>query len=197
MTEAANPPDARLVERIALGDQDALRELYDRFARSVYSVALRITQQPAAAEETTQDVFLQLWRVAGRYDAARGAVGPWLLTMARNRALDFLRLKSEKGRCREDPFQAQSEAFANPGFEFDVDLERRALRVRQALRELPEHERHSIELAFFEGLTHSEIALRTAEPLGTVKSWIRNGLLRLRKQLSASGLGNGLLGESP
>ena len=100
--EGDQPTDAALMERILLCDSGALETLYDRYARPVYSLVLRISQQPTSAEEIVQDVFLQIWQNAKRYESTRGALGPWLFTVARNRALDFLRLKREKQRRRED-----------------------------------------------------------------------------------------------
>jgi RNA polymerase sigma-70 factor (ECF subfamily) len=177
------PTDAALMQRLLERDAQALEALYDRYARPVYSLVLRIARQPASAEEIVQDVFLHLWRNAGRYQASRGPLGPWLLTMARNRALDFLRLKSEKQRRREDSadFNLSPSGVAAPDFEGTVDSNRRAEKVRALIASLPESQRRAMELAFFDGMTHSEISRAMAEPLGTVKSWIRSGLLRLRE----------------
>lgn len=169
---------AEVVER----RQGALERLYDRYGRPVYSLVLRITGQPATAEEIVQDVFLQVWRNARRYEAARGPLEPWLFTLARNRALDQLRMKMEKQRRREDSLDA-GPAAAGSSPEQLLDSGRRAERVRAVMGGLPEKQRRAIELAFFDGMTHSEIATALAEPLGTVKSWIRGGLLRLREQL--------------
>ncbi len=181
--ETEQPSDAALMQRLIRREAGALEVLYDRHSRAVYSLALRIAQQSAAAEEIVQDVFLLLWRNAHRFEPSRGPLEPWLFTMARNRALDHLRLKREKQRRREETLDLQPAAFAAPNPEATLDRERRAERVRALMRSLPEQQRHAIELAFFEGLTHSEIAGAMKEPLGTVKSWIRNGLLRLRESL--------------
>jgi len=151
----------------------------------VYSLVLRISQQPASAEEIVQDVFLQLWRSAERFQIARGPLEPWLFTMARNRALDFLRLKREKQRRREDSTDSDVpfSAIARPDPEGDIDRSRRAEKVRTLMGSLPEAQRRALELAFFDGMSHSEIAVAMGEALGTVKSWIRGGLLRLRESL--------------
>jgi RNA polymerase sigma-70 factor, ECF subfamily len=176
-----------LMERLIQRDATALEELYDRYARPVYSLVLRISQQPASAEEIVQDVFLLLWRNAARYRAARGPLEPWLFTMARNRALDFLRLKREKQRRREDSYDFEMpDSVAAPNPEALLDSARRAERVQACMGDLPDAQRRAIELAFFEGMTHSEIAATLAEPLGTVKSWIRNGLIRLRESLQGT-----------
>jgi RNA polymerase sigma-70 factor, ECF subfamily len=179
-------PDGALMAGLRQQDPVALEALYDRYARPVYSLVLRIAQQPATCEEIVQDVFLHLWRHADRYDASRGPLEPWLFTMARNRALDFLRLKSEKQRRREEAYEADpppSGTAPEQPAELRIDQERRAARVRALMAELPETQRRAIELAFFDGLTHSEISAALGEPLGTIKSWIRGGLSRLRETL--------------
>jgi RNA polymerase sigma-70 factor (ECF subfamily) len=179
-------PDAALMTQLRDRNSGALETLYDRYSRPVYSLVLRISQQATAAEEIVQDVFLHLWRHADRYDASRGPLEPWLFTMARNRALDFLRLKSEKQRRREEAYEADpppSGTAPEQPAELRIDQERRAARVRALMAELPETQRRAIELAFFDGLTHSEISAALGEPLGTIKSWIRGGLSRLRETL--------------
>ncbi len=178
--------DAALMERLIQKDPRALETLYERHARVVYSLVLRILQQAASAEEIVQDIFLQLWRNAHQYQAARGPLQPWLLTLARNRALDQLRLKREKQRRREDSLDDLHIAACAPNLEAHIDRERRAAHVRACVRALPAPQQRAIELAFFEGMSHSEIAEALSEPLGTVKSWIRNGLLRLKEGLQAA-----------
>jgi RNA polymerase sigma-70 factor, ECF subfamily len=186
----ANPevsPDAALVRRLLQRDVSAFEQLYDRHSRAVYSLVLRILQQAGTAEEVVQDVFLQLWRNAERYDASRGPFGPWLFTIARNRALDTLRLKSERQRHREDQAEELPPVMAAPPeFERQLDEKRRGEKVRTLMSFLNPQQRKAIELAYFEGLSHSEIAEALKEPLGTVKSWIRNGLLRLKEGLQAT-----------
>ncbi len=166
-------------------DASALETLYDRYGRPVYSLVLRISQQPASAEEIVQDVFLQLWRSAERFQISRGPLEPWLFTMARNRALDFLRLKREKQRRREDSTDSDLpfSAVIRPDPEGEIDMSRRSEKVRALMSSLPGPQRRAIELAFFEGMSHSEISAAMGEALGTVKSWIRGGLLRLRESL--------------
>ena len=183
--EGKQPTDAALMERVLQRDSTALEVLYDRYGRPVYSLVLRISQQPASAEEIVQDVFLQLWRSAERFKISRGPLEPWLFTMARNRALDFLRLKREKQRRREDSTDSDLSfsAVARPDPEGDIDRSRRTERVRALMSSLPDAQRRAIELAFFEGMSHSEISEAMGEALGTVKSWIRGGLLRLRESL--------------
>lgn len=175
--------DAALLFRLLQRDVSAFEQLYERHSRLVYGLVLRILQQAATSEEVVQDVFLQLWRNAKSYDSARGPFVPWLLTLARNRALDHLRLKSERQRRLEDQTDHLPAVFAAPDYEHTLDEKRRAERVRALMALLTPQQKKAIELAYFEGLSHSEIAATLKEPLGTVKSWIRNGLLRLREGL--------------
>lgn len=179
--EGGAPTDAELMEELVRRESRALEILYDRHGRAVYSLVLRIAQQVQAAEEIVQDVFLQLWRNAHRYEPGRGPLAPWLFTLARNRALDQMRLKREKDRRREETLENHFLPCTAPNPESLADRSRRAERVRALMRALPERQRRAIELAYFDGLTHSEISKALEEPLGTVKSWIRTGLLRLRE----------------
>ncbi|MGB2592951.1 MAG: sigma-70 family RNA polymerase sigma factor [Candidatus Acidiferrum sp.] len=179
-------PDATLLSRLLQNDVSAFEQLYDRHSRLVYGLVLRILQQASTAEEVVQDVFLQLWRNAGQYDSSRGPFVPWLCTLARNRALDHLRLKSERQRRREDLPGELPSAVVAPDFEKALDEKRCAQRVRALMDSLAPQQKKAIELAYFEGLSHSEIAATLKEPLGTVKSWIRNGLLRLKEGLQAT-----------
>jgi RNA polymerase sigma-70 factor (ECF subfamily) len=179
-------PDAALVHQLLQRDVRAFEEIYDRHSRAVYGLVLRILQQAGTAEEVVQDVFLQLWRNAGRYDEQRGPFVPWLLTLARNRALDTLRLKSERQRRREDQTEELPSIMMTPAYEKELDEKRRAERVRALMASLAPQQKRAIELAYFEGLSHTEIAAALREPLGTVKSWIRNGLLRLKEGLQAT-----------
>ena len=179
-------PDATLVNRLLRKDVAAFEQLYNRHSRIVYSLVLRILQQAGTAEEVVQDVFLQLWRNAARYDVTRGPFVPWLLTLARNRALDHLRLKSERQRRREDQTEELPAIAQAPEYEKTLDEKRRAERVRSLIGTLSAPQKKAIEMAYFEGLSHSEIANALQEPLGTVKSWIRNGLLRLKEGLQTA-----------
>ncbi|MGD0906622.1 MAG: sigma-70 family RNA polymerase sigma factor [Candidatus Acidiferrales bacterium] len=183
--EGSQPADAELMERILQRDAGALETLYDRYGRPVYSLVLRIAQHPSSAEEIVQDVFMQLWRSADRFQISRGPLEPWLFTMARNRALDFLRLKREKQRRREDSSDSEvvPSMIARPDPEGAIDRSRRAEKVRSLMSSLPDSQRRALELAYFEGMSHSEIAESMGEALGTVKSWIRGGLMRLRDSL--------------
>jgi RNA polymerase sigma-70 factor, ECF subfamily len=179
---AANA-DRSTLERMAAGDDGALAELYDRHGRLVYSLALRIVRDQRDAEEVVQDVFAQAWRQSGRYSAGRGSVIAWLMTLTRSRALDRVR-----GRLARPDASADSEPIVEisdgtaPADE-QLSIADRAGQVRAALSSLPLLQRLAIELAFYEGLTHTEIAERLEQPLGTVKTRIRQGLMKLRDQL--------------
>jgi RNA polymerase sigma-70 factor (ECF subfamily) len=179
-------PDAALVHRLLQRDLSAFDELYDRHSRHVYALVLRILQQASTAEEVVQDVFLQLWRNAAQYDTSRGPFVPWLLTLARNRALDRLRLKSERQRRRENQTEELPPVVTVPDFEGSLHEKRCATRVRELMGSLNPQQKRAIELAYFEGLSHSEVANALKQPLGTVKGWIRNGLLRLKEGLQAT-----------
>lgn len=179
-------PDSTLVRRLLQKDVSAFEQLYDRHSRAVYGLILRILQQAGTAEEVVQDVFLQLWRNAEQYDESRGPFVPWLFTLARNRALDTLRLKSERQRRREEQTEELPPVVTAPQYEKELDEKRRAEKVRALIGALNPQQKRAIELAYFEGLSHSEIAEALKEPLGTVKSWIRNGLLRLKEGLQAT-----------
>jgi RNA polymerase sigma-70 factor (ECF subfamily) len=179
-------PDATLVHKVLQRDVGAFEQLYDRHSGAVYGLVLRILLQAGTAEEVVQDVFLQLWRNAAQYDSARGPFVPWLFTLARNRALDTLRLKSERQRRREVQTEELPPVSSAPEYEKQLDEKRRAERVRALMGSLHPQQKKAIELAYFEGLSHTEISESLKEPLGTVKSWIRNGLLRMKEELQAA-----------
>ena len=187
------PDDAAVVSRVAAGDGTALAALYDSHARSVYSLALRILADEADAEDVVQEVFAQAWRQAARYDRRRGAVAAWLLNIARTRAIDRLRARRARPEATATPAESVewdlSAPFIDPGD--TLSAARNAAQVRAALQQLPILQRLAIELAYFEGLTQHEIAERLEQPLGTIKTRIRLGLLKLRDALSARPAGEG------
>jgi RNA polymerase sigma-70 factor, ECF subfamily len=172
--------DAVLVEQILRNDVSAFKELYDRYARFVYSVVFHILGQTAPCEELVQDVFLQLWQTVGSYDESRGSFVPWLAALSRNKAFSRLRLKSERQRRSEIQSDAFWHAPFSDCFEQSFDNKRLRRRLHQVLASLRHHERRVIELAYLEGLSHTEIATRLQQPLGTVKSRIRRGLQDMR-----------------
>ena len=178
--------DEAALERIARGDHDALAELYDRHARPIYSLALRILQNPSDAEDTVQEVFSQAWLEATRYDPSRGAVAAWLLTLARSRAIDRLRARRARPEHAAVPRAVVDVADLGLPPDLQVLSAEQIACVRAALGELPVLQRVAIELAYYEGLTHAEIAARLEQPLGTVKTRIRLALIKLRDALAGA-----------
>ncbi|MCS3902046.1 RNA polymerase sigma-70 factor (ECF subfamily) [Methylohalomonas lacus] len=175
-----------LVIRIQSGDATALAELYETTIGRVYGLALRILHQPPDAEEVAVDVYNQVWDQAQRFDRERGPVMAWLLTMARSRALDRLRKLGRHSQQRQQHLQASSPTYSDyeqvPVVDL-LDLTETSQHIHAALAELTPAQRQAISLSFLEDLSHQEIAERLATPLGTVKSNIRRGLLRLRELL--------------
>ena len=175
----AIPSDLALVTAIRSGDQGAMATLYDRYSPLVYSVALRVLQDTGAAEDALQDIFMQLWRDPGAFDSSRGNMAGWLAVIARHRAIDRLRRRRPENSI-EDVVVAVESDFAG-----EADRSRAMEKVRGALQAMAAPQRSALEMAYFEGLTHVEIAQKTGEPLGTIKTRIRTGLLSLRKVLTA------------
>ena len=171
------PAASTLLRRLSAGDQSALGELYDLYAGLVNGLALRILRDGSEAQDVVQEVFLQVWRQAARYDPARGSPEAWLCTMARTRALDRLRRLAAR---REEPEPRLPDAGAAPRPEA-------TLAVRGVLERLSAVQREALELAYYEGLTQSEIAERLGQPLGTVKTRIRTAMMRLREALEPPG----------
>lgn len=171
--------DLRDVAAAARGEQTALARLYERYARFVYSLAVRVTEESAAAEEVTQDVFLQFWRRASSFDPARGDLLGWLVTITRNRAIDYRRSRQQRLTTDSVALEEARDWATAP---ITASLET-ADRVRKQLAALPEQQRRVIELAYYQGLTQTEIARALNQPLGTVKTWTRSALTALRHAL--------------
>ncbi|MFN2976164.1 RNA polymerase sigma factor [Terriglobus aquaticus] len=171
--------DGTLLALVGQGDENAMATLFDRYSRVVYSVALRVLRDPSAAEDVLQDAFMHLWRKPDAVVVNRGAIGAWLAVVARNRSIDMLR--------RQKPSESVEEVALPSGVDVAVDAERTYLmeRVRALIGRMPVEQRKTLEMAFFDGLTHSEIADTTGDPLGTVKTRIRTALLSLRKAMVA------------
>jgi len=169
--------EREMIAGIRGGREAAMTQLYDRYSAIVYSVALRVLGDTGAAEDVVQEIFMQLWRKPESFDASRGSLGAWLAVIARHRAIDALRKRKPETHIAEVVIA------------LDIDLEEEAGRkiaiekVRGALAGMPPEQRKAVELAFFEGLTHSEVAAKTGEPLGTVKTRIRSALMTLRKMM--------------
>lgn len=183
---AGGPADLDLVDRIREGDQGALDLLYRRYSAPVYSLVWKVLQNSEEAEDVALDVFWQVWRQAERYDPSRGAPPAWIFTLARSRAIDRLRAR----RRRED----RTVSIDDPELNIDPPDEKAAPddvvsfrqnrdAVRAAMSKLSAVQREAVELAFLEGMTHVEIAEKLGQPLGTIKTRIRQGLIRLRKHL--------------
>jgi RNA polymerase sigma-70 factor, ECF subfamily len=167
--------DNSLVSAIRSGDEKAMAMLYDRYSPIVYSVALRVLGDTGAAEDVLQEVFMQLWRNPGGFDSSRGNLAAWLAVISRNRAIDAIRKR------RPDTDIADVIVSVEPDLAGDAERARAMEKVRGALGAMPSAQRSALEMAYFEGLTHTEIAAKTGEPLGTIKTRIRAGLLALRK----------------
>ncbi len=176
---APSNDDAELLSRLHTGDEQAMATLFDRYSKIVYSVALRVLRDPASAEDVLQEIFMQIWRNPNSFIATRGSLGGWLAVVARNRSIDALR--------RKRPTDSVDDVIlASPGNLSD-EAERNLMmaRTRTIIHALPTEQRKTLEMAFFDGLTHSEISEMTGDPLGTVKTRIRSALISIRKALQA------------
>ena len=175
---AAAPPDATLVSAMASGDQGAMGQLYDRYSAIVYSVALRVLGDAGMAEDLLQEVFMKLWRNPSGFDPNRGSLAAWLVVITRNRAIDWL-------RKRRPEISVNSLALTvEPDLASRAEFARTVGKIRTLLESMSASQRTVLEMAYFEGLTHSEIAMKTGQPLGTIKTRIRSGLLALRAALT-------------
>jgi RNA polymerase sigma-70 factor (ECF subfamily) len=182
MAEGTTSPvadDNALLQRIRQGDQTAMAEVFDRYGRAVYSVALRILKDSGHAEDVMQEIFFQIWRNSDSFVPGRGSLGAWLVVVARNRSIDLLR--------RRKPTESVDDVVLASACNLAVEAEHNAMieKVQKVLQDLPAEQQKSMEMAFFEGLSHSEIAERTGDPLGTVKTRIRLALITLRKAFQA------------
>jgi len=175
--------DRNLVAAIARQQQEAFERLYERYQTMVYHLALKILTSRENAEEVVHDVFWQVWREADRYDVQRGSVGAWLATLARSRAIDTLRARRNDPIPEEDLASRPIGADPAENPEEVVSLGQQSGFVRAALDNLPAEQRLALEMAFFRGLTHAEIAAQLHEPLGTIKTRIRSAMLRMQERL--------------
>jgi RNA polymerase sigma-70 factor, ECF subfamily len=185
--DLAHLSDEALVALAARAEESALAELYDRYGRIAYGLALRVLRDPALAEDAVQEAFLTLWRTAATFVPERAKASSWILTLVHRRSVDLVRREE---RRRAEPLEDESRTDAE-GSAADVAwlrLERE--RVQEALRRLPDHEREALELAYYGGFTQSQLAERLGLPIGTIKSRMFSGLARLRELLDAGAQGD-------
>jgi RNA polymerase sigma factor (sigma-70 family) len=180
--------DTDLVAQLAAGSQEALAELYDRYGRLAYSVALRVLGDQGRAEDAVQETFLKIWNHASSFDVRRGSLRTWLLTSVRNRSVDYLRGRGahERQEVELQPALVEGGPRSDPWREVSLSLERSA--VREAMSNLPAEQRQAVELAYFGGYSHREIADMTSVPLSTVKGRMRLALEKLSSYLQGRGL---------
>lgn len=179
------PSEDELLAGVAHGDRDAFATLYDRLGASVYGLVRRVVRDPAQSEEVTQEVLLEVWRTAPRFDVSRGSAVTWIMTMAHRRAVD--RVRSEQAaRDRNDRAGAREGAAAHDVVAEEVEVRLEHEHVRRALASLTDLQREAVELAYYGGRTYREVAELLGAPLGTVKTRMRDGLIRLRDALGVT-----------
>jgi RNA polymerase sigma-70 factor (ECF subfamily) len=171
--------DAALLAAVAEGSQDAMAAVFDRYSRIVYCIALRVLKEPSLAEDVMQEVLLQVWKRPQSFVAQRGNLAAWLSVVARNRSIDVLRKRAPLDPIGELPLPDPRDMAAQSEQTWLID------KVRSVIETLPAEQQNPLELAYFQGLSHSEIAERTGSPLGTVKTRIRAGLVTIRKAMTA------------
>jgi RNA polymerase sigma-70 factor (ECF subfamily) len=184
-TDPPAPLDA-LLARVARGDTAAFEALYDEVSGTVFGVILRVLRDSAQSEEVAQEVFLEVWRTASRFDAARGAASTWILTMAHRRAIDRVR-SAQASHDREERIAARDQAPAYDEVADQVETRLEHEQVRRCLTTLTDLQRESVRLAYYNGYTYREVAELLAVPLGTIKTRLRDGLIRLRDCLGVDG----------
>ncbi len=182
------PNDGDLIRRLKAREPKAMAELYDRYGRIAYSVVLRVVHNPSVAEDLVQETFIRVWNRMESFDAERGALGPWVLTVARNRAIDYLR--SVDGRMQAGAVEL--EKLERPGFFADMGAQAlsmdRVRRVKSAFEKLNPNQKTVIEMAYYEGMSQTEVAEKLKQPLGTVKTWTRAALKILRDELGEAAI---------
>ena len=183
--ELAHLSDEALVALAARSEQSALAELYDRYGRPAYGLALRVLRDDALAEDAVQEAFLALWRTASRFVPERGKASTWILTLVHRRAVDLVRREERRraGTLEQEPEPAET----GGGVDEEAWLRLQRERVQHALTQLPDQQREALELAYYGGFTQSELAERLGQPLGTIKSRMFLGLTRLRELLGDPG----------
>lgn len=181
--ELSGEHDEELARRLQRKEPQAMADLYDRYGRLAYSVILSVVRDPSLAEDLVQETFLRVWNRAHAFEAARGALGPWLLTVARNRAIDHIRSVSSRIQRNSFEFDAREHPSLFVDMERDVFNTDHARVIRKAISKLSENQQKVIELAYYEGLSQTEMAQRMGQPLGTIKTWVRSALKHLRTEL--------------
>lgn len=180
--------DSDLARRLQKREPQAMADLYDRFGRLAYSLIFSIVRDTGVAEDLVQETFLRVWNRASGFDPERGALGPWLLAVARNRAIDHIR--SARARMDRNLFELDEHGMAS----LFVDMEREVLsadaarRIKAAMSKLNENQQKVIQLAYYEGLSQTEMAERLGQPLGTVKTWVRSALKHLKDELGTAAM---------
>jgi RNA polymerase sigma-70 factor (ECF subfamily) len=184
--DTKNEPD--FIRRLQSRDPQAIAELYDRYGRIVYALIYRVVRNSAVAEDLVQETFLRIWNRIHGFDPDRGALGPWVLAVARNRAIDYLR--SVDGRMAQSAFDIDKIERPVLFTEFESDIMNldRVRILKEAFQKLTPNQREVLELAYFEGLSQTEMATRMNQPLGTVKTWVRTALKILREQLGEAAI---------
>ena len=173
----------RLIERLRARDADALGELYDRYGGVVYSIILRIARDTGTSEDLTQEVFLRVWNRIPTFDVERGSLSTWMLTIARHAAIDSLRSRAGKQTRLNVSLDAMERPLEGGNAEKELQSSTDAKKVRAAMAKLEPNQRQLLELAYFDGLSQSEMAEKLELPLGTVKTWVRSALRQLRQNL--------------
>jgi RNA polymerase sigma-70 factor (ECF subfamily) len=178
-----NKDDSALLERLRNRDPEAMGELYDRYSRITYSLIYRVVRNQSVAEDLVQETFIRIWNRIQGFDQQKGALGPWILTVARNRSIDYVR--SVDGRMAASSFEV--EKMENPGvfstLETDIMNMDRIRSLKAAFEKLDPNQRLVLELAYFEGMSQTEMAGKLQKPLGTVKTWVRGALKALREEM--------------
>jgi RNA polymerase sigma-70 factor (ECF subfamily) len=179
MPPGSGQDDSILLGLVQRGDEHAMASIFDRYSKVVYSVALRVLRDPSAAEDVLQEIFMQIWRNPDSFTATRGSLGGWLAVVSRNRSIDALRRKRPSESIEDMQFASS--------YNLADEAERNSMmeKARAVMHLLPQEQRKTLEMAFFDGLTHAEIAEMTGDPLGTVKTRIRSALITLRKAFQA------------
>ncbi len=178
-----SPGDAALVERLRTHDPEALEAAYDRYAPIVYSLFLRITRDQSVAEDLVQELFIRVWSHAESFDSTKGALGVWILSIARNMAIDYIRSAHARFTTKLRPIEHAERTRVNPGGQDAESIIDQSRAVNAAFANLNLNQKRVLELAYFQGFSQTEIAKQLQEPLGTVKSWMRSALITLRSAI--------------